>query len=457
MAKAVWEARCDKIKRINERKQKVAEDEFARALAEVSARNAQFWQERLKHEAIVRDVRHENERRIARSERDYQDALARFEEEVGGEEAAAELLAGKAEWRENKWAWREYIDMINTATIDAGHLARLKRRVLEDRVTVHEVTLAQTHIDAQTVGAEQWEGDRPNPREKILGIRRELGRAMGEWVMAVEEVKIHNDRLEEGARLQYQAQCASAKRNNHRRAAAAERLHAVEKTAVETHNAGVKFLLPYLQAAEAELRKVTIALEVLRESMVQQGTLRLPAAEDEEVAKVKKVEDVKEAVVARPWPASRVQGQEIVMIKGDGREGRIGLSKTLVPPVCLTQLLQVVAGETVESIKRMHHQHVTAPLNFPSTHAPSLETRARARSLPPGRRIHSDYLHWLSAEDCHPVPSGVSSSGLCGGGSGAARPSSWRGESRSHGYTWSNDAPLEREALILKSSRNRVS
>ena len=62
------------------------------------------------------------------------------------------------------------------------------------------------------------------------------------------------------------------------------------------------------------------------------------------------------------------------MIKGDGREGRIGLSKTLVPPVCLTQLLQVVAGETFESIKRMHHQHVTAhvtaPLNFPSTHAP---------------------------------------------------------------------------------------
>jgi hypothetical protein len=284
---------------------------------------------------------------------------------------------------------------------------------------------------------------------------------MGEWVMAVEEVKIHNDRLEEGARLQYKAQCASVKRNNQRRAAAAERLHAVEKAAVETHNAGVKFLLPYLEAAEHELRKVTISLEVLRESMVQ-GTLRLPAAEDEEVKKVKKLETVKKAVVARPWPASRVEGQEIVMIKGDGREGRIGLSKTLVPPVCLTQLLQVVAGETFESIKRMHHQHVTAhvtaPLNFPSTHAPPLETRAsqRARSLPPGRRIHSDYLHWLSAEDCHPVPSGVSSSGLCGGGSGAARPSSWRGESRPHGYKWSNDAPLEREALILKRTRNRV-
>jgi len=174
VAKAVWEARCDKIKRINERKQKVAEDEFARALAEVSARNAQFWQERLKHEAIVRDVRHENERRIARSERDYQDALARFEEEVGGEEAAAELLAGKAEWRENKWAWREYIDMINTATIDAGHLARLKRRVLEDRVTVHEVTLAQTHIDAQTVGAEQWEGDRPWRRARGSSTRHNV-------------------------------------------------------------------------------------------------------------------------------------------------------------------------------------------------------------------------------------------------------------------------------------------
>jgi hypothetical protein len=67
--------------------------------------------------------------------------------------------------------------MINTATIDAGHLARLKRRVLEDRVTVHEVTLAQTHIDAQTVGAEQWEGDLTTPLEKSLGIGRELGQA----------------------------------------------------------------------------------------------------------------------------------------------------------------------------------------------------------------------------------------------------------------------------------------
>ena len=414
-------------------------------LAEVRERNQEYWQQRLQHEAMIKDIERENERRIAQSESDYQDALQRFEEEVGGEEAAAELLAGKAEWRENKWAWREYIDMINTATVDAGHLARLKRRVLEDRVTVNELTLAQTNIDAQTVGAVQWEGDRPNPREKILGIRRELGRAMAEWVMAVEEVKVHNERLEEGARVQHAAQSAAAKRSNQRRAAAAEKLHAVEKAAVEKHNAGVQQLLPYVQEAESELRKVTIALEVLRDSMLQQGVLQ-PSAEEE-------------GAVTRQWPAARAEGEELVMIKGDGRKGSMPLAKTLVPPVCLTQLLQVVAGETADSIKRMHAQFAAAPLHLPSPHAHPADSRARqrAQSMPPGRRKCSDYLHWLSAADCHLVPSGVSSSGLSGGGGGAARPTKWRGSPRPHGYTWKNDAPLAREEArkLLPRAPNR--
>jgi hypothetical protein len=69
--------------------------------------------------------------------------------QVGGEEAAADIFAGKAEWRENKWAWREYIDMINTATITQQHLDRLKRRVFEDRVTVNSLALGNTSIDAQ--------------------------------------------------------------------------------------------------------------------------------------------------------------------------------------------------------------------------------------------------------------------------------------------------------------------
>ena len=38
--------------------------------------------------------------------------------------------------------------------------------------------------------------------------------------------------------------------------------------------------------------------------------------------------------------------------------------------------------------------------------------KRRARSAPPGNRQYTDYLHWLPAADCHPVPSGVSSSAL---------------------------------------------
>ena len=148
---------------------------------------------------------------------DYQAALARFEEEVGGEEAAEEIRAGKAEWRENKWAWREYITMINTGTVDRNQLDRLKRRLLEERQTVNALAHTRTCVDSQAVGAAPWDSNRPNPREKILGVRRELGRALAEWVLAVEEVMLHNERIEEAARLQHTAEVAAVRRGNQRR------------------------------------------------------------------------------------------------------------------------------------------------------------------------------------------------------------------------------------------------
>lgn len=44
--------------------------------------------------------------------------------QVGGEEAAAELVEGKAEWRESAWAWAEYVSMINTASITDKNLTK---------------------------------------------------------------------------------------------------------------------------------------------------------------------------------------------------------------------------------------------------------------------------------------------------------------------------------------------
>ena len=75
------------------------------------------------------------------------------------------------------------------------NLTRVRFSVFFFSQTLSALTQTQTNVDAQGVGAAGWEIGRPNPREKILGMRRELGRALGEWVLAVEEVMLHNERL----------------------------------------------------------------------------------------------------------------------------------------------------------------------------------------------------------------------------------------------------------------------
>jgi hypothetical protein len=92
-------------------------------------RSRELYELKMKREAEVREAIKENARRVEEAESDYQDALRRFEDEVGGKEAADELLSGKAEWRENRWAWVEYVAMINGAAITEEQLARLKRKV----------------------------------------------------------------------------------------------------------------------------------------------------------------------------------------------------------------------------------------------------------------------------------------------------------------------------------------
>lgn len=134
---------------------KVAKEEFDKRLASVMAHN---WHVAELSKAFTRrcaEIGDENQFRIQRGEEEFQAAWKAFVEKVGGEEAAAELLEGKAEWRESAWAWREYVSMVNTASITDRHLSTLRRRIVEEGEKLRLLSDV-LEKDPASVGASPW-------------------------------------------------------------------------------------------------------------------------------------------------------------------------------------------------------------------------------------------------------------------------------------------------------------
>ena len=445
VARAQWEKAKYKIERANAEKLETAASNYAKLCEGIRQRNRILQAELEAHEASVQQVQAENRRREEQVEIDFAAAMERFEREVGGPEAAAELLAGKAAWRENKWAWREYVDMINTARITTEHLARLKRGVLEERAVLEAQASALTTADGATIGAAPWPAGRPNEGELLLGVRRELARALGEWVMAVEEVKIHNERIDKAARVRHKAEVQAMRRANAKWRKEAAHAHEADVEAARKHNAGVDMLLRSVDAASDELHKVTLALDVLQRSLVHSDGLPHAPAEA----------DAQDKTHARgKWPKTRKVGDSIEWIRADGQARRMPAHKALVPPACLVELMRVAGGETEDALgdfvtQQADDEHCGKFLQRASGQEEGGRgeergpRRSRAKSAPPprGLRKYWHYLEHFDAADCHPVPAGVSSSGLRGGSGGAPRPALWRGEPRPYGYVCKNDVP----------------
>ena len=144
-----------KVQMNNAHRRRLAEEEFEKRLSSVRAHNKHVADLSKTFTRRCAEIAEENQFRIQRGEEEFEIAWKAFVKKVGGEEAANELLEGRAEWRESAWAWQEYVSMINTATITDEHLCKLRRRIVEDGEKLRLLSDVLER-DPASVGAEPW-------------------------------------------------------------------------------------------------------------------------------------------------------------------------------------------------------------------------------------------------------------------------------------------------------------
>jgi hypothetical protein len=144
-----------KVQMNNAHRLRLAEEEFEKRLSSVRAHNKHVADLSKTFTRRCAEIAEENQFRIQRGEEEFEIAWKAFVKKVGGEEAATELLEGKAEWRESAWAWQEYVSMINTATIKDEHLSKLRVRIVEEGEKLRLLSDV-LEKDPASVGAEPW-------------------------------------------------------------------------------------------------------------------------------------------------------------------------------------------------------------------------------------------------------------------------------------------------------------
>jgi len=294
--------------------------------------------------------------------------MKKFEADVGGEEEANNVLLGKSDWRYNKWAWIEYVDIVNSAKITEGHLNRLRLKILEQKDEIRQITESQLIRSMDAVGAAPWKHGAPQPRDKVLAIRRELIRALGEWVLIVQEVKAYNDRQTSTKTSKYNLQVSRIEQEEQAMRRRAEQRNTKVSQAISQHNINVRRLQD--MDIDVEIERINNALEILH----QHEVVELPSKMDLARSKI---------------------------IPGTGRPQQQTISAE-----CLHSLERIAAGQSLTLVMRDAKRR---SVKRRSSSAPP-------RSSPRGFEPRFELLHTAS------VQRGRSSRVRHGGGGRAPRP-----------------------------------
>jgi hypothetical protein len=291
---------------------------------------------------------------------------------------------------------------VNTARVSAAHLDSLRARLRAEQEAVAAAARACSLPAAAAAGMHGWPAGRPGAPALALAERRELLRALAEWVGACEEVARRNDAREAAARCAHAAAAAAARQRTAAALRGAARRHAALAARVAAHNAAAKRVRAAAAApggVAGEQRKAQVALELLDESLRELAPPRKPHAGAARLAGI------------APCEAGAAGAARRALLSGD----------------CLVRLWRAAAGEALQDARRP-----AADSAAPGAQG-AQGARARGASAPPSARERAGRLALLRAEECHPVPRGVSSSALRGGSGGAPPP-----------YRPDNDRPLGR-------------
>lgn len=226
-------------------------------------------------------------------------------------------------------------------------------------------------------------------------MRRELLRALGEWVHACEEVRSNNSRLEAVARADHNKRLVAVRRANARKAKEEAAQWEAHRKRVLSYNADAQTLQKFVATAETELAKLKAAHSLLMEWLSKEEVRR----------------------------RGRRGGSGLI-------EGVEAAPQWKVPKACMVRLWEISNSTPPEGWAEEDEAGKKEGLLRPGTAPPMLEGWERTDVS----------LESLDVRVCHPVPAGVSSSALSGGSGGGSR-------SR-EGYLSGNDQPLLADTLL---------